>query len=56
MRGMDIDEHEAQEGEELAPSLRRELLKSGDPVLIGIVRKLPEESYARLKRIMEGAE
>ena len=42
--------------EELAPSLRRELLKSGDPVLIGIVRKLPEESYARLKRIMEDAE
>ncbi len=56
VRGMDIDEHEAQEGEELAPSLRRELLKSGDPVLIGIVRKLPEESYARLKRIMEDAE
>lgn len=55
VRGMDIDEGEARAGEAIAPNLRRDLLRSGDPILIGIVRKLPEESFARLRRIMDQA-
>jgi len=53
VRGMDIDEDEAREGEEIAAEVREKILKSGDEKLLRILRTLPEASWARLKNIME---
>lgn len=52
VRGMDIEEDEVQEGEEIANSLRNSVMASGDEKLVKVIRQLPEESWARLKRIM----
>lgn len=52
VRGMDIDEDEVQEGELLAPKMRKQILASGDDTLIRIVKALPEESWGRLKAII----
>jgi superfamily II DNA or RNA helicase len=52
VRGMDIDEDEVQEGEEMAAAVRRKMLASGDDKLIKLVKILPEESWARLKNIL----
>jgi superfamily II DNA or RNA helicase len=52
VRGMEIDEEEVQEGEEIAGSIRKLALASGDEKLVNIIRQLPEESFARLKRLM----
>jgi superfamily II DNA or RNA helicase len=51
-RGMDIEETDVQEGERIAKPIREKVLKSGDDVLIRIIRVLPEESYARLQSIL----
>jgi superfamily II DNA or RNA helicase len=53
VRGMDIDEDEAREGEAMAKDVREKILRSGDEKLLRILRTLPEESWARLKNIME---
>ena len=53
VRGMDIDEVDVREAEELRDNVRRRMLKSGDDKLIDVVlKKLPEESWASLKQIM----
>lgn len=52
VRGMDVDEDEVQEAEAIASSVRRSVMNSGDQKLVKIIRQLPEESWARLKRIM----
>ena len=52
VRGMDIDEDEVQLGETLAPALEKKVLRSGDEVLINILKTVPEESYGRLARMM----
>ncbi len=52
VRGMDIDEADVLEAEELRDNVRRRLLKSGDEKLIYIVKQLPEESWASLKHIL----
>ncbi len=53
VRGMDIDEVDVREAEELRDNVRRRILKSGDDKLIDVVlKKLPEESWASLKQIM----
>ena len=55
VRGMEIDEPDVQEAEKLRDSVRRQILKSGDEKLIYIVKQLPEESWASLKKIMDAA-
>jgi len=50
---MDIEESEVQEAEEMASEVRRKILRSGDEKLLRILRVLPEESWARLKNILD---
>jgi superfamily II DNA or RNA helicase len=52
VRGMEIDEADVLEAEELRDNVRRKILKSGDEKLIYIVKQLPEESWASLKHIL----
>ena len=53
VRGMDIDEEDVLAAEKMAPAIRRHLLSSGDEVLVDLVKKLPEESWARLKAVLD---
>jgi superfamily II DNA or RNA helicase len=53
VRGMDIEEAEAREGESIAGNVRDKILKSGDEKLLKMLRALPEQSWARLKNILE---
>ena len=53
IRGMDIQEDEVKLGEEMAMPVREKILRSGDEQLVRILRILPEESFARLKGILE---
>jgi len=55
VNGATLTEFEVREGEALAPHLREGILRSGDEKLIRILRVLPEESYARLAHILQGA-
>lgn len=52
VRGMDIDEEDVQEGEAMAESVRRVVMASGDAKLVKVIKQLPEESWARLKKLM----
>lgn len=52
VRGMDVDEEEVQQGEAIANSIRKLVMASGDEKIVRIIRQLPEESWARLKRLM----
>jgi hypothetical protein len=51
---MDLDEEEVQFGEAIASDVRDKILRSGDEKLVKILRVLPEESWARLKNILDG--
>lgn len=53
VRGTNIDEEETQEGEKIYPSIREEILISGDENLIEVLKQLPEESLGRLKNILK---
>lgn len=53
VRGIDIDEAEVQEGEEIAPSIRKAIMGSGDEKIIRAFRSLPEESWGRVKKILD---
>lgn len=53
VRGMDLEEEEVKLGEEMAAPVREKILSSGDDQLVRILRVLPEESFARLKDILE---
>jgi len=53
VRGMDIDEREVREAEDLAPLVRKRILSSGDHRLIRIIQTLPDESWARLRNIFD---
>lgn len=53
VRGMDIDEEEVQDAEEIAPVVRNRILGSGDDRLIKIIQTLPDESWARLRTILD---
>jgi len=55
IRGMDLDEQEVQQGEEVAPIVRSAILDSGDATLIRMMRSLPEESFGRLQNILDKA-
>jgi superfamily II DNA or RNA helicase len=52
VRGMDIDEDEVREAEEMAPEVRDRVLRSGDDKLVKILRVLPDESWVRLREIL----
>lgn len=52
VRGLDLDESEVQEGEAIANSLRKLVMASGDEKIVKVIKLLPEESWARLKRLM----
>lgn len=52
IRGMDLDEEEVREGEANKNEIRDAVLKSGDDAIIRILKQLPEESWGRLRRIM----
>lgn len=53
VRGIDLNEEEVQEAEEIAPLVRGRILRSGDQRLVRIVQTLPDESWARLRSILE---
>jgi superfamily II DNA or RNA helicase len=53
IRGMDLEEFEVQEAEAMASEVRQKILRSGDEKLVRILRVLPEESWARLKNILD---
>jgi superfamily II DNA or RNA helicase len=52
VRGMDLDEDEVRDGEENRDEIRSSILSSGDDVLIKLVKQLPEESFGRLRKIL----
>ncbi len=52
VRGMDIDEAEVLCAEEIVPAVRKLILKSDDARLVKILQTLPDESWARLKKIL----
>ena len=51
IRGMDLKEEEVKFGEEIGDSLIKDILSSGDDVLIKLLNKLPKESFARLAKM-----
>ncbi|HZG45488.1 MAG TPA: DEAD/DEAH box helicase family protein [Allosphingosinicella sp.] len=53
VRGMDIEEEDVREGEAMAEDFRRDAISSGDAKLVDMIRKLPEETWGRLKKIMD---
>jgi superfamily II DNA or RNA helicase len=53
VRGMELDESEVQDSEDIAPGLQQLILKSGDQHLIRFLRTVPEESYSRLGRMLD---
>jgi superfamily II DNA or RNA helicase len=53
VRGMDIEEAEAREGEAMAAAVRAKALESGDENIIRVLRALPEQSWSRLKNILD---
>lgn len=53
VRGIDIEEEEVQSAEEIAPVVRGRILRSGDQRLVKIIQTLPDESWARLRTILE---
>jgi len=52
VRGMDVDEDEVREGEEMAGNLRKLVIASGDVKLIKLMQQLPDEVMGRLKRML----
>ena len=54
VRGIELTEDEVLGGEALAKTMRQKLLRSGDAKLINIVKTLPEESWGRLRSIVNG--
>jgi superfamily II DNA or RNA helicase len=52
VRGMDLDEEEVQDAERNKNQIIRDVLSSGDDAIVRLLKQLPEESYGRLRRIM----
>ena len=52
-KGMDIGEDEARAGEAIAASVRLRALSTGDESIIKLFRSLPDESFARVQKILE---
>ena len=56
VRGIDLDEEEVQESEQIAEVVRGRILRSGDQRLVKIIQTLPDESWARLRTILAANE
>jgi hypothetical protein len=52
VRGADLDENEVADAELMAELVRGRILRSGDAKLVGLIQSLPEESWSRLKGIL----
>lgn len=52
VRGIDIEEGEVKVAEAMAEKVRGRCLRSGDQVLVRLIKSLPDESYARLQSIL----
>jgi len=52
VRGMDLDEEEVRDAEKNKKQIIGDVLASGDDVIINLLKKLPEESYGRLRKIL----
>ncbi|MFC1672603.1 DEAD/DEAH box helicase [Pseudomonadota bacterium] len=52
VRGMDLDEEEVQDGEKNRDEIRADILASGDEAIIKILQQLPEESWGRVRKIL----
>lgn len=52
VRGMDLDEDEVKDAEKNKKQIINDVLASGDDVIIDLLKKLPEESYGRLRKIL----
>lgn len=53
VKGMDLDEDEVQASEKMAGQVREDVLRSGDAALIDMLNKLPDESFARVAKILK---
>ncbi|TPG13065.1 DEAD/DEAH box helicase [Sphingomonas oligophenolica] len=53
VRGMDLEEDEVRDAENNKKQILRDVLASGDDVIIRALKQLPEESYGRLRKIMK---
>jgi hypothetical protein len=53
---MDLDEDEVQEAERNSAYVKNLILNSGDEKIIKIIKLLPEESWSRLKTILEASQ
>ncbi len=53
VRGMEVEEEDARDSENIAPELRKLILKSGDQHLIKFIQNFPEESWSRLGKFYE---
>ncbi len=56
VRGMELQEADVCDGERMASRVRDVVLKSGDTALLKVVQLLPEESWSRLRTILEAAD
>lgn len=56
VRGMELDEEDVLDGERMASRVRDVVLKSGDKALVKVMQLLPEESWSRLRTILEAAD
>lgn len=52
VRGMDLDEDEVRDGEDNRDQIRADILASGDDAIIKILQQLPEESWGRVRKIL----
>ena len=53
VRGIDLEEGEVQKSEEMAEVVRGRILRSGDQRLVKIIQTLPDESWSRLRTILD---
>lgn len=53
VRGLDIDEQSVKASEEMASAVRTMVLRSGDARLVQVLSSLPEESWFRLRQILD---
>ena len=51
IRGMDLSEDEVRRGELIGPDVKRELLNSGEDILIEFARTMPEEIFGKIEEI-----
>ena len=52
-RGMDVSNHDADEGVRLKSAMRSSVLATGDPAFINIFRQIPDEMMSILQSHMQ---